>query len=100
MRQYLLGCLLFFVAAFFFFTDALAAGIKADEVNYDISVDIDPVSRTLKGQSIISVKKPGELILRLGRRFEVTFAMMNGRALGPGRDNPDLAHVWRIPLAG
>lgn len=99
MRQYYFGCLLFILVPCFFVTDALAVVNNADNVHYDISVDIDPEDRSIEGRSIISVKKSGELTLRLSRRFEVTHATIDGNVLEPGRDNPDLQHVWHIPFA-
>lgn len=99
VRQYFLACLLFILASCCLINNSLAAVKIEDKVHYDIIVEIDPVDRSIEGRSIISLKKPGELILSLSRRFEVTHATIDGNDLAPGRDNSDLHHVWTIPFA-
>ena len=98
IRRYLIRTLLFFFALSFLVTDVLAANNQESEVDYDISVHIDPITRSIEGRSIISVRKPGELMLILGRHFEVTHATMDDRELEPGRDKPGLQHIWHIPF--
>jgi aminopeptidase N len=98
IRRYLIRTLLFFFALSFLVPDALAAINKEGKIDYDISVHIDPITRSIEGRSIISVEKPGELMLILGRRFEVTHATIDDRELEPSRDKPGLQHIWHIPF--
>lgn len=88
----------FFLAFLFMIAETSATMNQSDAVNYDISVNIDPVTRSIDGRSVISIRKPGEPKLILGRHFEVTYAKIDGRELGPGRDNPELQHVWQLPF--
>ena len=59
------------------------AAPEAAEIEYDITVRIDPAQRSIQGNSIITVKKGEELTLVLGRRFGVMSARIDGVALGP-----------------
>lgn len=99
MRRYLIR---YFILIFSLFIPV--AGVPAamqnggNKIDYDIHVNVDPIARTIDGRSIISVRKPGELLLMLGRQFEVTHAIIDGRELGPGRDKPGLQHTWQIPF--
>lgn len=99
MKRYLIRYFIFIFALSIPAT-AVPAAIQNDgnKIDYDIHVSIDPVARTIDGRSIISVTKPGELLLRLGRQFEVTHAIIDGMELGPGRDKPGLQHTWHIPF--
>ena len=98
-ERYLIQYFIFFFALSFLVTDVLAAiNNNEDKIDYDISVNIDPITRTIEGRSIISVRKPGELMLILGRHFEVNHAMIDDRELQPGRDKPGLQHIWHIPF--
>src|SRR5687768_1709989 len=68
------------------FTSAFAASSEAAdiaEVQYDITVQIDPVARSIEGRSVITVNTPDELTLMLGRRFGVMHARVDGTSLGP-----------------
>ncbi len=62
-----------------------ASGGAADiaEVHHDITVQIDPVARSIEGRSVITVNTPDELTLMLGRRFGVMYARLDGTSLGP-----------------
>ena len=86
-----------FVASFIG-THASAAPIQNNEVDYDITVRIDPVARSIEGKSIITVKRPRELTVVLGQPFEVTQALLNGSPLGIGRDHANQPHAWSIPF--
>ncbi len=70
-----------------------------NDVEYDMTVSIDPVNRTLTGKSTITVKQPRELQLMLGAAFEVTQALSNDGTLGAGREVSNQPHVWNIPVA-
>ncbi len=70
---------------------------KLNDIEYDMTVSIDPVKRTLEGKSIITVKQPRELRLLLGSAFEVTQAVFNDGPLGAGREESSQPHVWTIP---
>lgn len=66
------------------------------EVQYDITVRIDPVARSLEGRSVITVNTPEELTLMLGRRFGVMHARVDGTSLGPAASMGKM-RVWGIP---
>lgn len=57
--------------------------MDAAEVQYDMTVHIDPVARSIEGRSVITVNTSEELILMLGRRFGVMHARVDGTTLGP-----------------
>lgn len=97
--RYLIRYVIFIFTLLFLVTDAIAAiNNHENKIDYDISVRVDPIARTIVGRSIISVRKSGELMLMLGRRFEVTHAIIDGRELGPSRNSPGLQHIWHIPF--
>ena len=48
------------------------------EVQYEITVRLDPVARKIEGRSVITANTPEELTLMLGRRFEVMHARVDG----------------------
>lgn len=72
--------------------------VKLNEVEYDMTVKIDPVNRTFEGKSIITVNKPREMQLVLGAQYEVTQAEFNEGPLGIGREQANQPHVWNIPF--
>lgn len=72
---------------------------KVNEIDYDITVRIDPISRTFEGKSVITVKRPKELRLLLGAAFEVTHAFFNDAPLGIGRERSNQPHSWHIPFS-
>jgi hypothetical protein len=81
------------------FTSAFAASSEAAdiaEVQYDITVQIDPVARSIEGRSVITVNTPDELTLMLGRRFGVMHARVDGTSLGPAASMGKM-RVWGIP---
>ncbi|MBP6058816.1 MAG: M1 family peptidase [Nitrosomonas sp.] len=89
----------FFLVFICFITQfAVAATVKGGEIDYDITVRINPITRLIEGKSIITVKRPNALNLALGRSFEVTQALLNGKALGIGREQDNHPHTWRIPF--
>lgn len=71
---------------------------KMNDVEYDITVKIDPVNRTLEGKSLITVHRPRELQLLLGAGYEVTQAEFNDGPLGSGREQANQPHIWNIPF--
>lgn len=91
--------LVFLVLTGFIAQAAFATPVKSNEVDYDITVRIDPVTRSIEGKSIITVKRPRELNLVLGSSFEVTQALLDGFALGAGRKDAHQSYSWRIPFA-
>jgi aminopeptidase N len=80
---------------------AIAAPVAAknNEIDYDMTVRIDPVNRTIEGKSIITVTRPKELKLILGSSLEVTQALFNESALGTGREQSNQPHFWHIPFS-
>lgn len=89
---------IFFVC--FIAAPAISAPVpfKMNDVEYDITVKIDPVNRTLEGKSLVTVHRPRELQLLLGAGYEVTQAEFNDGPLGIGREQSNLPHVWNIPF--
>ena len=77
---------------------SLPAPFKMNEVEYDITVKIDPVNRTIEGKNLITVTKPRELQLLLGAAYEVTQAEFNDGPLGSGREQDGQLHIWNIPF--
>ncbi len=77
-------------------TGASATASATTAVEYDIAVRIDPVARRIEGRSVITVAAAGELMLVLGRRFEVTHALIDGVPLGTSAAGTVNMHVWRI----
>ena len=78
-------------------SDSAASAVVADtaEVDYDITVRIDPVARTIEGHSVITAKTSEELTLVLGRRFEVMHARVDAAPLGPAAITGRM-RAWRI----
>ena len=72
--------------------------MKFNDVEYDITVKIDPVNRTIAGKSLITVHNPRELQLMLGAAYEVTQAEFNDGPLGIGREQTNQMHIWNIPV--
>ena len=71
---------------------------KMNDVEYDITVKIDPANRTLEGKSLVTVHRPRELQLLLGAGYEVTQAEFNDGPLGIGREQSNQPHIWNIPF--
>lgn len=93
------NCLLFlFVCLLTQTVSARPVPFKLNEVDYDMTIKIDPVHRTFEGKTIITVNMPRELQLRLGPGFEVTQAVFNDGPMGNGREQSDQPHVWNIPF--
>lgn len=88
----------FLLLSCFITQSVLAAPVKNSEIDYAITVRIDPITRSIEGKSIITVKRPSELNLVLGRSFEVTQALLNGKVLGAGRAQTNQPHSWQIPF--
>ncbi|HEX8874497.1 MAG TPA: M1 family aminopeptidase, partial [Nitrosospira sp.] len=65
------------------------------EVQYDITVRIDPVARKIEGRTIITANTSEELTLMLGRRFEVMHARIDDSPLGSAATTGNL-RGWRI----
>lgn len=76
----------------------MPAPMKFNDVEYDITVKIDPVNRTIAGKSLITVHNPRELQLMLGAAYEVTQAEFNDGPLGIGREQTNQMHIWNIPV--
>ncbi len=89
-----LTCLLLMVLVV---TVTPAAASATTAVEYDIAVRIDPLARRIEGRSVITVGIPGELMLVLGRRFEVTYALIDGVPLAAATAGTTSMHAWRIP---
>ena len=98
IRRYVIRYFLFFFMLALVATEVFAVKNNEGKIDYDISVHIDPITRSLEGRSVISVEKPGELMLILDRRFEVTYATIEGREFEPSRDKFGLQHIWHIPF--
>ena len=60
---------------------AISAEAGTAEIDYDITVRIDPVARTIEGRSVITVRTSEELTLMLGRRFETMHARVDDARL-------------------
>ncbi|HVW64789.1 MAG TPA: M1 family aminopeptidase [Nitrosospira sp.] len=111
MTKWLRTCMVFSILGVFSAT-GIASAASADsgasaasqaptapepaEIEYDITVRIDPTQRSIEGNSIITVKKGEELTLLLGRRFGVLSARIDGVALGPAASSGNL-RAWSIP---
>lgn len=76
-------------------TGASSAETAQAEINYDITVRIDPVARTIEGRSVITATTPEELTLMLGRRFETMHARVDAAPLGPSASTGGM-RAWRI----
>ena len=87
----------FLLLACFITQPVFAINFKHNEVDYDMTVRIDPIARTIEGKSIITINRPKKLTLMLGQGYEVTQALLNGFALGDGREHADQTHTWHIP---
>lgn len=93
------NCLLFiFVCLLTQTVSARPIPFKLNEVDYDMTIKIDPTSRKLEGKTVITVKMPRELQLRLGSGFDVTQAVFNDGPMGDGRTQSDQPHVWDVPF--
>jgi hypothetical protein len=90
----------FVLLACFVATPAISALVpfKMNDVEYDITVKIDPASRTLEGKSLVTVHRPRELQLLLGAGYEVMQAEFNDGPLGSGREQTNQPHIWNIPF--
>ncbi len=96
-RSFLIMRVIFIFIICFVVNSASAATNKGGEVDYDISVRIDPITRSVEGRSVITVTKPKALMLVLGSHFVVTQAVINGKELGTGRSHTGQEHIWHIP---
>ncbi|MBA3756696.1 MAG: M1 family peptidase, partial [Nitrosomonas sp.] len=89
----------FFLLFICFITQSvLAAPINDSEIDYDITARVNPITRSIEGKSIITVKRPSALHLVLSRSFEVTQALLNGNVLGADREQTDQPYSWQIPF--
>ncbi|MDP1557367.1 MAG: M1 family aminopeptidase [Nitrosomonas sp.] len=95
---HLFRCLFAMVIAFCVVTSAAAIN-RAGDIDYDINVRIDPAAHSMEGRSVITVKNATELRLILGRRFEVTQALIEGKPLEPSSDTSPHYHSWHIPFS-
>ncbi|MBX3617441.1 M1 family metallopeptidase [Nitrosomonas sp.] len=77
---------------------ARPAPFQFNQIEYDMTVTIDPVKRTLEGVSMITVERPRELQLLLDGAYEVTQAEFNDGPLGQGREQAGQPHIWNIPF--
>jgi hypothetical protein len=90
---------LLFILAGFVPVAALAQSSSAKppappEVQYDITVQIDPVARRIEGRTVIIANTSEELTLMLRRRFEVMSASVDDFADLPRRQA--VSAGWRI----
>jgi hypothetical protein len=70
--------------------------VRAEPVQGDFSIRIDPARRTLAGEARLRIDGPGAATLRLGARFRPESATMNGQPLGaPMRREETLR--WELP---
>lgn len=81
--------------SFLVVTGASSAETAHAEINYDITVRIDPVARTIEGRSVITATTSEELTLMLGRRFETMHARVDAAPLGPSASTGGM-RAWRI----
>jgi aminopeptidase N len=77
-------------------TSAISAEADTAEIDYDITVRIDPIARTIEGRSVITARTSEELTLMLGRRFETMHARVDTAPLGPSASTRKM-RAWRIP---
>ena len=66
-------------------------------IEYDITVHIDPILRTIEGRNIITTKFTHELILALSSRFEVKKIFVDGEILDLVSTEYGMLQTWRIP---
>jgi aminopeptidase N len=71
-----------------------AFGSAAVPLHHELTVTLDPQSRQLRVRDQIRIGAGRELVLRLAGRFQIEQALIDGRALTPGRDDGDGA--WRL----
>src|SRR5574340_1149553 len=96
-----IGAILFYLVAASASATSAASGKAPDtpevqaEVQYDITVRIDPVARKIEGRTIITANTPEELTLMLGRRFEGMHARIDDSTLGSAATTGNL-RGWRI----
>jgi aminopeptidase N len=77
---------------------AAPVSVKDSEIDYDMTVRINPIDRTLEGKSVITVRNPGKLSLMLGQAYEVRQALLNGNTLENGRERQGQPYSWQIPF--
>ena len=92
------GLLLILLGAVSIDVLARPAPFQFNQIEYDMTVTIDPVKRTIEGVSMITVERPRELQLLLGGAYEVTQAEFNDGPLGQGREQAGQPHIWHIPF--
>jgi aminopeptidase N len=92
------GLLLILLGAVSIDVLARPAPFQFNQIEYDMTVTIDPVKRTIEGVSMITVEWPRELQLLLGGAYEVTQAEFNDGPLGQGREQAGQPHIWHIPF--
>ena len=95
-RLHIVGGIARILLALLVVIPASAAVSATTAVEYDIAVRIDPVARRIEGRSVITAAAAGELMLVLGRRFEVTHALIDGVPLGISAAGAASMHAWRI----
>ena len=75
-------------------SDAAPAPVPA-EVQYEITVRLDPVARRIEGRSVITANTSEELTLVIGRRFEVMHGRVDAEPFGPAATMGRM-RAWRI----
>ncbi len=95
IRTVLLFILAGFVPVAAFAQSSSAKAPAPPEVQYDITVQIDPVARRIEGRTVIIANTSEELTLMLRRRFEVMSASVDDSSLGPSATAGGM-RGWRI----
>jgi aminopeptidase N len=96
MRTILLFIFAGFVPVASFAQSSSAKVPAPPEVQYDITVQIDPLTRRIEGRTVIIANTSEELTLMLGRRFEVMRGRVDDSLVGPSATAGNM-RGWRIP---
>lgn len=75
-----------------------ASPLPDSSIDYDINVRIDPETRLLEGQSVITFKRTREMTLVLDGQYEITQALFNGQSFDP-QTRKQQSHTWQVPVA-
>ncbi len=79
----------------------VTAQAAVTDVHHDLSIELDPVTRTLKATDTLTLTGNTAVQLALGRAFTLQHLTLDGRALPltPDADTADSLSRWHIPLS-
>ena len=96
--HFLISLLLAFLS-FIILSPSSASPLATDtlKIEYDITVRVDPVARTIEGRNVITTKSAHELVLALNSHFKVTSILVDGVIFKSESVAYGVLKKWNIP---